>query len=146
MFPSPVGLTQDFSCCRTMKGLTREYAIPHLIDIQQQMNPDNRVSSSKADILCITCTRLYCSLTYLMELTEACSSREWCGWQRWQISAILVLCQVDGWNLSSQVAHQLFHSLVITLHVHQYLELRLPPVGGSGFDMQHIYSEFLRII
>jgi hypothetical protein len=81
-----------------------------------------------------------------MELTEACSSREWCGWQRWQISAILVLCQVDGWNLSSQVAHQLLHPLVITLHVYQYLELRLPPVGGSGFDMQHIYSEILGIM
>jgi hypothetical protein len=78
-----------------------------------------------------------------MELTEACSSREWCGWQRWQISAILVLCQVDGWNLSSQVAHQMFHPLVITLHVYQYLKLRLSPVGGSRFDMQHIYSEFL---
>ena len=44
------------------------------------------------------------------------------------------------------MAHQLFHPLVITLHVYQYLELRLPPVGGSGLDMQHIYSEFLGIM
>ena len=44
------------------------------------------------------------------------------------------------------MAHQLFHPLVITLHVYQYLELRLPPVGCSGFDMQHIYSEILGIM
>jgi hypothetical protein len=44
------------------------------------------------------------------------------------------------------VAHQLLHPLVVTLHVYQYLELRLPPVGGPGLDMQHIYPEFLRIM
>jgi len=36
MFTSPVGLTQDFSCCRTMN------AVPQLTDIQQQTNPDKK--------------------------------------------------------------------------------------------------------